>query len=708
MKKFLITVIAVVIFALPAYAEEDAENVAKLQALKERYTQIETLLAGHKAKAGQLKEAGYGGRVLRKDYKELAGKIVALIQELARLDIELKTVASNRLPSKLPKFKIVGTMGSHDGPLISGPVSDGDMVAFRAEVIHPEFDPPPLTELMWQLFDPDGNEKTAIRKRLQTSESGKTLTYEFGPITINAKSLKNGKYRVALTHRLYEKPKVSASDIYTFILFQPLKITSMAITSGRDDKTEKSVFYNDERPYVTVDYEMGEGVESVDVMFVLKDGSTGAEISSKGGTQKRKEGTNIRTAGIWLKQGRVKPGGSGLVEITITSPAGDSQTASKSFSVKYYDISLDVPGRLKYEESGSYRITVPPSFSEPYTVDISASDSLNLNGSSDSLSGTFSGNSGDSTVTAQVWATVTDSEGRVGKTSGRISVLPEPDKEPVADVEPTPSYTPPIVASPVPEPEVEVETTSSSTPAPTVDYVALGKERFSAWLTKEANWLFPGCLSELKTSWKSNPPIYLNNAETEQWGKADIIPLYNLKQEAMKFLLQVLIKQLKEVVYSQCFADFAGSIAASASVIGIANQSDLYDTIITAMQGNSAAASGSSGSSSGGLSNVGVDRQKITITFYDDSEVDGDQIDISVNGKMVVSNHVLVGPPGTSIELWLNSGANTFTVHADNVGSAENPKNSAALVISNVVSGSSTQNWKLDANQTVSITINVP
>ncbi|MEW5818267.1 MAG: Ser-Thr-rich GPI-anchored membrane family protein, partial [Spirochaetota bacterium] len=81
---------------------------------------------------------------------------------------------------------------------------------------------------------------------------------------------------------------------------------------------------------------------------------------------------------------------------------------------------------------------------------------------------------------------------------------------------------------------------------------------------------------------------------------------------------------------------------------------------------------------SGGLSDVTVTSRSITITLTDNgSQIDGDTITVLLNGTVILSNHVLIAAPGTSIPLDLVKGRNTLEVAAVNEGTV--PPNTAKL-----------------------------
>ena len=107
-----------------------------------------------------------------------------------------------------------------------------------------------------------------------------------------------------------------------------------------------------------------------------------------------------------------------------------------------------------------------------------------------------------------------------------------------------------------------------------------------------------------------------------------------------------------------------------------------------------------------GLSDVTVNSNDIIVTPYDDTAVDGDRVELILNGVTVVADLTLVGPPGTPVALHLNSGVNTLTVHALDEGTT--PPNTAAMGISNVTAGPANQSWDLHTGETDSLTITAP
>lgn len=111
--------------------------------------------------------------------------------------------------------------------------------------------------------------------------------------------------------------------------------------------------------------------------------------------------------------------------------------------------------------------------------------------------------------------------------------------------------------------------------------------------------------------------------------------------------------------------------------------------------------------SGGGLSDITVSSRNVIITLTDNgTEVDGDTIDLRLNGALVVANHVLVGGLGTSFALALEPGENTLSIYAVNEGSIT--PNTALMEVTDVIEGPVAQEWRLLAGETGTLTVTAP
>jgi hypothetical protein len=105
-----------------------------------------------------------------------------------------------------------------------------------------------------------------------------------------------------------------------------------------------------------------------------------------------------------------------------------------------------------------------------------------------------------------------------------------------------------------------------------------------------------------------------------------------------------------------------------------------------------------------GLTDVTVDARHISITLTDDgSLVDGDRVDVFLNGVKVIDNHTLVGGAGTVFSLDLLAGSNELRVTALNEGTSS--PNTAQLRISDVTAGAAVQSWRLLTGESGSLVI---
>jgi hypothetical protein len=105
-----------------------------------------------------------------------------------------------------------------------------------------------------------------------------------------------------------------------------------------------------------------------------------------------------------------------------------------------------------------------------------------------------------------------------------------------------------------------------------------------------------------------------------------------------------------------------------------------------------------------GLTDVTVNARHISITLTDDgSVVDGDRVDVFVNGTKVIDNHTLAGGAGTVFFLDLRAGSNELRVMALNEGTSS--PNTAQLRLSDVTVGAAVQSWRLLAGESGSLVI---
>jgi len=105
-----------------------------------------------------------------------------------------------------------------------------------------------------------------------------------------------------------------------------------------------------------------------------------------------------------------------------------------------------------------------------------------------------------------------------------------------------------------------------------------------------------------------------------------------------------------------------------------------------------------------GLTDVTVNRSLITVSVWDHSQIDGDRVDVYLNGRLIRHN-VLLQRQKTSFNLQIGRGVNTLSIRALNEGSSS--PNTASMEISHVIQGKRQQQWKLKTGQTGSLRIHL-
>jgi hypothetical protein len=105
-----------------------------------------------------------------------------------------------------------------------------------------------------------------------------------------------------------------------------------------------------------------------------------------------------------------------------------------------------------------------------------------------------------------------------------------------------------------------------------------------------------------------------------------------------------------------------------------------------------------------GLTDITVNSRVITVSVWDHGSIDGDRVNVYLNGRLIRSN-LLLGKSPINIRLNLYTGSNVVEIKAMNEGS-QSP-NTASIKITNVVQGKSQQKWQLKSGQTGKMRIRV-
>ena len=108
-------------------------------------------------------------------------------------------IAAIAAEANFGSFSISMWRDTYNGPPVEGPLRNGDIVAFTAEVPHAgSQDKLVDANLYWQLYDPKGAPIEGVAKSRRVTETGGHKTSRF---RIRLDDLDDGTYTVALTHR---------------------------------------------------------------------------------------------------------------------------------------------------------------------------------------------------------------------------------------------------------------------------------------------------------------------------------------------------------------------------------------------------------------------------------------------------------------------------------------------------------------------------
>lgn len=566
--------------ALPTAAQSSSP-----EELQVRYTELAKQLEEYSKETDRLAKAGYGGPVLRKDIAILTAKVQALQKELEGLGTELAGPGI-----ELSGFEIKATKATYEGSPVVGPLENGEIIAFRAMVPHPETEKPTLSYLSWQLYNSTGKPVPRYHKQIQASESGGTREYK---IRFRLKDLPNGTYTVGLTHQLAVKPEVQVQATSSFRIFQSVCITRIWVTDTLGDETDHQFIKIDKLPHLYVTFMLGDGIDKVRTKLTARNKRTGAEIYKLEREYERKKDRRLQRTGIRLARGAVKIGEQVVFEATIIPPEGKEQTARKVFSVEDYQIALKSPSRLNSGDMGNFSISLPEEFKPPFKVDVSGDGLTIARSSTASLSGTVSGIAKGRDVTRTIYAKVTDAAGRTGKTKASVTIMASELK---TAQRPTykPTYKPSYGSKYKPKPEsptpsfdgIEKSKPSSGTGA-TVDYAAEGEKRARQWWNKFVNDVVPDCLGNLRRKLlNSYGQLGFTQDAYRRWGTG---PLYStshraeIKKAEKTVLRDVMVPGVKKFPKNDCTRKFASSVSVHAQSAGLTYNSHSFLNDLTAV-----------------------------------------------------------------------------------------------------------------------------
>ncbi|PKN63196.1 MAG: hypothetical protein CVU57_20660 [Deltaproteobacteria bacterium HGW-Deltaproteobacteria-15] len=389
------------------------------------------------------------------------------------------------LASKLDPFTIRAALTDYAGPPLPATVQNGDILAFQADIKHPEGEPQPA-QIFWQVYDAAGKPVKELGKQEQIYESGGTKNHRF---KFQLEDLADGEYVVGLTHLFSADPNIRTQAASRFRLSQSVRIDRVLVTDNPEDQTHKPLLSPDQEPLFYAHYSLGQGVKKATVTLAAKEAG-GRVIETHSVERPRPGETAPYRVGLAVPNSKVPISAEIRFEASIVTDDGKQHTAHTTFRKEPYRLVLSLPETLNSGENRPFSITAPKSFKAPFKVDVHAGGrGLSVGHTPGSLQGTVGGIAMESVEMGDLRVAVTDAEGRTASAQAKVLILPaekiaaapSPAAPPGPAAQlyvpqtpaPAPAYTPPNHSG------IEKGPARPRPSSPTgADYEKIGRERW--------------------------------------------------------------------------------------------------------------------------------------------------------------------------------------------------------------------------------------
>ena len=415
--------------------------------------EIQWLLNGEIFKIGTGEMSGV--HRLRFDSTGMApGNYAVAVRLIDTSQVTRKILAHRQVSLKLVKpflemtpFAIRATLGDYDGPPLPAAVQNGDILAFQADLKHPQGKPEPA-KLFWQVYDRAGKPLPGLGKEVPLLEAGTTRNYRF---RIQLDDLGDGDYIVGLTHLFSSDPERKTQATIQFRLSQAVRIDQILVTDNPADQNHKPALTPDQEPLIYAHYTLGQGISKATVTLTAK-GPDGRVIEMVSLERPRPGEKPPYRVGLALPVALVPIGVEITVEAQIVADKGKRHTARTTFRKEDYRLVLELPKTLKSGENKPFSITIPKGFQAPFTVDVRASGrGFSVGHTPGSLSGVVSGIAAAAPEVGNLSVAVTDAAGKQASAQARVVIEPREERVFAAPVPaprpPVPVYTPAAVHS---------------------------------------------------------------------------------------------------------------------------------------------------------------------------------------------------------------------------------------------------------------------
>ncbi len=339
--------------------------------------------------------------------------------------------AAQALPPQ--PFDIELRLDSMSGPLLTTAITDGRLLTAQGWLpLLGGAGRSVLGNLIWQLYEESGKPVPGQTKIRQILEVGGK---EFVSFEVNTKTLANGVYYLALTHQNAAKPSLSFQSSKAFEVKQPVAITNFLVDESPQGKVHRQVLYEDQAPHIFVYYHVAYDVPSVLIQLDVYD-SKGKRIATRSAFKDRDATRRVSRFGIRINPGLIGAGERAKVTALLTAPDGSTAQDEVFVEVIGVQLQVDMPTVLRTGEATNFQITVPTTFSPPYTLSFSERPGISFQhqaGTSGNIKGAVRVDPSVSTGREQIVVEVTDQGGRTASATvnirierGRASSTPAP------------------------------------------------------------------------------------------------------------------------------------------------------------------------------------------------------------------------------------------------------------------------------------------
>lgn len=261
---------------------------------------------------------------------EATSALCEYITEIKSLQVEVTKLSKAGKARPFKNFVIKAARNTYSGKTLSGPVNEGDIIAFSAVI--PVSENTAKGTLKWIILDPSGNPIEGASKVKDIKNATDSVLAKF---RLKFSDLQSGKYSVRLTHLPTDKSikPVSASLPFTMGSKPSVRITRIWVTDQPKNETGYDSLSPEQTPVLYVAFDMDDGLEKIRKKLVIRELSSGEVIVTSEGEKIRKNENKGQRTGMALAAGDLKPGSAYRFEASLFLPNGKNVKSYKDFEI---------------------------------------------------------------------------------------------------------------------------------------------------------------------------------------------------------------------------------------------------------------------------------------------------------------------------------------------------------------------------------------